>query len=429
MNKLIISLLIVLSAISIISADYQYGYCKFGSAGTVNQDIIGFVTLTAQDGALYLAYNISSINLPNGSYGTAIMTYGYNPSNNTDLGGVFQVDGKGTDQCNSAGSRAGDLNNLYVTNNQIIRNFNSLTSVSIVDSPNSIIGRSIAIFKESYSCDLKKLKSSVETTTGPLTTVIASCIIGIGNSANVPATNGVNTTTGNVNTAGAYSSLSNTQYDAMVLLANTTKYPSATIGGSVLFRSSSNSVSVNGIVSGVAKSVHGFHIHAFGDLTTVDGASIGGHWLSGSQVHAFPESTSRHFGDLGNLCIFDNDFKNAYYYLSTSYFSFSGLVGRGFAVHAARDDGNTYVGGDRVAQGVVALIPKAATTLNQVPSNWKFEVICSNGTYTGESTIEPSPTPTPTPTPSETSQPGTSSYLAPFFVLILSSLISVILIL
>ncbi|KAM9973929.1 hypothetical protein ACTFIW_007591 [Dictyostelium discoideum] len=427
MNKLIISLLIVLSAISIISADYQYGYCKFGSVGTVNQNITGYATLTAQDGVINLVYNISSINLPSGSYATAIMTYGYNPSNNTDLGGVFQVDGKGTEQCQSGGSRAGDLYNLYVNDNKIGSSFNSLTSVSIVDSPNSIIGRSIAIFQESYSCDL--LKSSAGSSVGPLTTVIASCIIGIGNSANVPATDGVNTTTGNANTAGAYSSLSNTQYDAMVLLANTTKSPSAAIGGSVLFRSSSNSVSVNGIVSGVAKSVHGFHIHAFGDLTTVDGASIGGHWLSGAQVHAFPENTSRHFGDLGNLCIFDNDFKNAYYYLSTSYFSFSGLVGRGFAVHAARDDGNTYVGGDRVAQGVVALIPKAATTLNQVPSNWKYEVICSNGTYTGESTVEPSPTPSTTPTPTETSQPGTSSYLAPFFVLILSSLISVILIL
>ncbi|KAM9992187.1 hypothetical protein ACTFIZ_012818 [Dictyostelium cf. discoideum] len=420
MNKLIISLLIVLSAISLISADYQYGYCKFGSVGTVNQNITGYVTLTAQDGLLNLVYNISSINLPNGSYATAITTYGYNPSNNTDLGGVFQIDGKGTEQCHSSGSRAGDLTNIYVNNNQITSHILSLSAVSIVDSPNSIIGRSISIFQESYSCDLKSLAGS---SVGPLKTVIASCIIGIGNSANVPATNGVNTTTGNANTAGAYSSLSNTQYDAMVLLANTTKSPVDAIGGSVLFRSSSNSVSVNGIVSGVPKSVHGFHIHAFGDLTTVDGASIGGHWLSGSQVHAFPENTSRHFGDLGNLCIFDNDFKNAYYYLSTNYFSFSGLVGRGFAVHAARDDGNTYVGGDRVAQGVVALVPKAATTLNQLPSNWKFEVICSNGTYTGESTIEPSPTPT------ETSQPGTSSYLAPFFVLILSSLISVILIL
>ncbi|KAN0040761.1 hypothetical protein ACTFIV_003297 [Dictyostelium citrinum] len=416
MNKSIISLLIILSAISLISADYQYGYCKFGTVGTVNPDTTGYVTLTGQDGKLYLSYNLTSINLPNGRYATAIMTYGYNPSNNTDLGGVFQVDGQGTEDCNGPSSRAGDLDNINVEDNQATYSID-ITSASIENSPNSIIGRSIVIFQEQYTCsNVKKLSASV---TNTLSTVVASCIIGIGNSAKVPTTPGVNTTTGNANIAGAYSSLPSTQYDAMVLLANTTKSPSAAIGGSVLFRSSSSSVSVNGIVSGVAKSVHGFHIHAFGDLSTVDGVSIGGHWFTGSQVHAFPENTSRHYGDLGNLCIFDNDFKNAYYYLSTNYFSFSGLVGRGFAVHAARDDGNTNVGGDRVAQGVVALIPKAATTLNQVPSNWKFEVICSNGTYTGESTIEPSPTP----------QPDTSSYLAPFYVLILSSLISVILIL
>ncbi|KAN0040698.1 hypothetical protein ACTA71_009036 [Dictyostelium dimigraforme] len=427
MNKLIISLFIILSAISIISADYQYGYCKFGTVGTVTQNITGFVTLTGTtDGFLNLVYNINAINLPNGRYATAIMTYGSNPSNSTDLGGVFQVDNQGTEGCNGPASRAGDLFNIYVSDNQVKSNpsFN-ISSVSLSNSPNSIIGRSIVIFEEHYTCDDLLLKSSVSVSAS-IKTVVASCIIGIGNSANVPQTDGVNTTTGNANTASAYSSLSTTQYDAMVLLANTTKSASTLIGGSVLFRSSSNSVSVNGIVSGVAKSVHGFHIHAFGDLTTVDGASIGGHWLSGSQVHAFPENTSRHFGDLGNLCIFDNDYKNAYYNLSTNYFSFSGLVGRGFAVHANRDDGNTNVGGDRVAQGVVALIPKASSTLNQIPSNWKFEVICSNGTYTGESTIV---TPTPSSTPSDTPQPGTSSNLVPFLTLVLLSLISTILIL
>ncbi|KAK5581668.1 hypothetical protein RB653_001705 [Dictyostelium firmibasis] len=416
MNKLIISTLFVLSTISLISADYQYGFCRFGTVGTIGQNISGYVTLTGQDGNLILNYNFDSIDLANGAYAAAIMTYGYNPSNNSDLGGVFQINNQGTMGCQkiSPDPRAGDLNNIYVTNNKATGQFN-VSSVSIGNSVNSIIGRSIVIFQERYSCDLALLKSSVDSTivSSTLTTVAAQCIIGIGNSANVPSTPGVNTTTGNLNTAGAYSGLSTTQYDAMVLLSNTTKSPTNAISGSVLFRSSTNSntITVNGIVSGVSKDVHGFHIHAFGDVSTLDGSSIGGHWLTASQNHAFPENTTRHYGDLGNLCIFDNDFKNAYYYLSTNYFSFSGLVGRGFAVHLARDDGNSYVGGDRIAQGVVALIPKATTSLNKVPSNWKFEVICSNGTYTGDSTIEPTPTPTPTPT--ETNQPGASSYLSP----------------
>eukprot|EP00171_Calliarthron_tuberculosum_P020459 IDg20459t1 len=64
-------------------------------------------------------------------------------------------------------------------------------------------------------------------------------------------------------------------------------------------------VRVRGSVSGLKPSVsHGWHIHAYGDLSLSDGTSTGGHFTSPrmeARPHGFPNQNPRHWGDLGNL--------------------------------------------------------------------------------------------------------------------------------
>ena len=76
-------------------------------------------------------------------------------------------------------------------------------------------------------------------------------------------------------------------------------------GGEVTFTQEADGVRVTGNFSGVPFKMndtkHGFHIHEFGDLTTADGTSAGGHFNPTSAEHGGPESGSRHAGDLGNL--------------------------------------------------------------------------------------------------------------------------------
>lgn len=113
-----------------------------------------------------------------------------------------------------------------------------------------------------------------------------------------------------------------------------------------------------------ANSLHGFHIHQYGDLT--EGCKTAGpHFNPHGKDHGGPNDTERHVGDLGNL---KSDSKgNAYLAVSDGLISLFGensVVGRSVVVHADPDDlgkGNfpdsktTGHAGARIACGVIAL--------------------------------------------------------------------------
>src|SRR5438445_8383392 len=46
---------------------------------------------------------------------------------------------------------------------------------------------------------------------------------------------------------------------------------------------------------------HAFHIHQYGDCSSPDGMSAGGHYNPEKHQHGLPETESRHAGDLGNV--------------------------------------------------------------------------------------------------------------------------------
>ena len=63
-----------------------------------------------------------------------------------------------------------------------------------------------------------------------------------------------------------------------------------------------SSVHIHGTITGLEpNSTHAFHIHEFGDASSADGMSAGGHYNPEHHVHGGPNSPEHHAGDLGNI--------------------------------------------------------------------------------------------------------------------------------
>src|SRR5947208_15369733 len=130
--------------------------------------------------------------------------------------------------------------------------------------------------------------------------------------------------------------------------------------GTVRFTQEGDAVKVVADIEGLTPGQkHAFHIHQFGDCTSSDGMSAGGHYNPEGHQHGLPEKEMRHAGDLGNLTA-DNDGK-AHYEITVNNMSGAGMknpiIGRGVSLHAQVDDGSDPVGdpGARMAGGVIAV--------------------------------------------------------------------------
>ncbi len=138
------------------------------------------------------------------------------------------------------------------------------------------------------------------------------------------------------------------------------------VSGWVTFTEMDGQVEVVAQVEGLEPdTLHGFHVHQFGDLSSPDGKGAGGHFNPEEVDHALPETKSRHAGDLGNLEADENG--KASYRLVVDNLSLTNgdhaILGRGVIVHAEPDDGGQPTGnaGSRIAQGVIGLRnPEAA---------------------------------------------------------------------
>jgi len=134
--------------------------------------------------------------------------------------------------------------------------------------------------------------------------------------------------------------------------------------GAVRFTQEGDSVKVVADIEGLNPGQkHAFHIHQFGDCTSSDGMSAGGHYNPESHQHALPDKETRHAGDLGNLTA-DNEGK-AHYEITVKNITIAGMknpvIGRGVIVHAKVDDGSQPVGnaGGRIACGVIGVANSA----------------------------------------------------------------------
>lgn len=148
------------------------------------------------------------------------------------------------------------------------------------------------------------------------------------------------------------------------------------------------------IVTGLeVGSIHGWHVHEFGDVSSPTGSGTGGHFNPASVPHALPSSGEvRHVGDLGNLLPVGPDGTAVTPPGATSdILTTAAVVGRGVIIHAKPDDGGQPTGnaGARLAQCVLGLgrpvaTPRPPPTATVAP---------------------PAPSPTRGPTPKVTKEP------------------------
>ncbi len=112
-------------------------------------------------------------------------------------------------------------------------------------------------------------------------------------------------------------------------------------------------------VTGLTPGKHGFHVHEFGDCSSPDGNSAGGHFNPTHKQHGAPDAVERHEGDLGNV-VADSSGK-AHLEWKDKVMKLSGpdsIIGRSMIVHVQEDDLKTQPTGNsggRVACGVIGV--------------------------------------------------------------------------
>lgn len=134
------------------------------------------------------------------------------------------------------------------------------------------------------------------------------------------------------------------------------------VHGAVTFEVVEKGVRVVAYLEGLAPGKHGFHIHEFGDCSSLDGTAAGGHFNPTAMPHSMPMREERHVGDLGNIEA-DKD-GNAHLDYVDSMLRLHGdtsIVGRAVIVHEKEDDLKTQPTGNaggRLACGVIGVAKK-----------------------------------------------------------------------
>lgn len=148
-----------------------------------------------------------------------------------------------------------------------------------------------------------------------------------------------------------------------VALAILTPTEGNQVTGSVKFTQSERSIKVTANLTGLQpNTVHAWHIHEFGDASSLDGKAMGGHYNPEEMPHGLPNNPERHAGDLGNLKADSRG--DVMKEITVDNITINGtknpILGRGLIIHAETDDGGQPTGnaGGRIAQGVIG-VPKA----------------------------------------------------------------------
>eukprot|EP01127_Copromyxa_protea_P003801 TRINITY_DN13590_c0_g1_i1.p1 TRINITY_DN13590_c0_g1~~TRINITY_DN13590_c0_g1_i1.p1 ORF type:complete len:152 (-),score=39.76 TRINITY_DN13590_c0_g1_i1:35-490(-) len=110
------------------------------------------------------------------------------------------------------------------------------------------------------------------------------------------------------------------------------------VTGKVTFEEVDGKTIIHAEVSGLTEGKHGFHVHAFGDLTG-GCATTGGHFNPHGKQHGAPTAENRHVGDLGNLIVGADgkgtlDIEDSQVALTGEH----SVIGRAIVIHAGEDD-------------------------------------------------------------------------------------------
>jgi Cu-Zn family superoxide dismutase len=130
-----------------------------------------------------------------------------------------------------------------------------------------------------------------------------------------------------------------------------------TVSGTITFTQTDQGVKVVADLQGLSKGKHGFHIHEFGDCSSADGTSAGGHYNPEGKSHGAPMDMSRHMGDMGNLEADESGKAHLEYTDATILLNGpNSILGRSVIVHKNEDDLKSQPAGNagpRVACGVI----------------------------------------------------------------------------
>jgi len=131
------------------------------------------------------------------------------------------------------------------------------------------------------------------------------------------------------------------------------------VRGIVTFEAVAHGVRVVADLTGLAPGKHGFHIHEFGDCSSEDGSSAGGHFNPMGMPHGMPAAEKRHAGDMGNIEA--NAEGKAHLDYVDAVMSLSGehaIIGHAVIVHEKEDDLKTQPTGNaggRLGCGVIGI--------------------------------------------------------------------------
>jgi len=129
--------------------------------------------------------------------------------------------------------------------------------------------------------------------------------------------------------------------------------------GILVFTQEGDKVAITGEIVGLTPGKHGFHVHEFGDCSSPDGMSAGGHFNPDKEKHGGPHAKERHVGDLGNIDAYASG--KAVIKMTDTLVQLHGphsVIGRAIIVHAKADDFTTQPTGDaggRVGCGVIGV--------------------------------------------------------------------------
>jgi len=131
------------------------------------------------------------------------------------------------------------------------------------------------------------------------------------------------------------------------------------VHGTVIFEMAEKGVHVVVNLTGLKPGKHGFHIHEFGDITSEDGSSTGGHFNPMGMPHSMPMSEKRHEGDMGNIEADENG--NGHLDYIDPIMKLEGehsIIGHAVIVHEKEDDFITQPTGNagaRIGNGVIGI--------------------------------------------------------------------------
>jgi Cu-Zn family superoxide dismutase len=132
-----------------------------------------------------------------------------------------------------------------------------------------------------------------------------------------------------------------------------------TARGIVELQRSGSGTTITIRMEGLSPGKHGFHIHQYGDCSSLDGKSAGGHYNPEEARHGGPADKDRHVGDLGNI-LAGLDGKAVVEILDQRV-ALDGphsVIGRAIVVHGGADDLSSQpagAAGARVACGVIGI--------------------------------------------------------------------------